>query len=115
MTGDFSNGRLWNVLNSGEKTIYVQAFIEGLSASGVERKIIDEYTASAATVGEAKRGIDQFYQKPENLALPIFFALRTFTDKVKGVPAADIDAKLAAVRKYYSSIVVTPATPDKEN
>jgi hypothetical protein len=45
------------------------------------------------------RGIDRFYQEPENLRLPFMAAVKIFAMKVTGAKATEIEAFMDRVRK----------------
>jgi hypothetical protein len=49
---------------------------------------------------EIIKGIDKFYQEPENLRFPFVLALRVLVLKVTGAKATEIDAAMAAARDW---------------
>lgn len=49
--------------------------------------------------GDITKGLDRFYQEPENLMFPICDALRIFKIKVVGATQAEVEAKIASIRR----------------
>jgi hypothetical protein len=50
---------------------------------------------------EIVKGLDRFYDEPENLILPVSRGLEIFAMRVNGATQAAIDTKLAAYRERY--------------
>jgi hypothetical protein len=104
------NGRFWVARNDGQKVIFIMGYCEA-ARSG---KVPDRHDSPLAlascptevTLGDILKGLDRFYQEPENLRLAIRSALRIFAMKVAGASANDIEQELAAARAIVDS---TPA------
>lgn len=79
-TGGRWNGRLWTFMEHSERLGFALGYCDASSAC-----------PSQTTNGELVKGIDRFYQEPENLRLPIATALRVFTMKVAGAKASEIE------------------------
>ena len=52
-----------------------------------------------APYGDIVKGLDSFYQEPENLIFPINNGLRIFTMKVNGATQAEVAAEVAELRR----------------
>jgi hypothetical protein len=50
------------------------------------------------TFGDIERGLNRFYQEPENLIFPDSFALHFFTMKVNGASQSEVEAELKRLR-----------------
>jgi hypothetical protein len=63
--------------------------------------------------GEVLKGIDRFYQEPENMRLPIFVALQVFALKVAGAKATEIEAVMNTAREFADQPLpkVAPSPP----
>ena len=45
------------------------------------------------------KGLDRFYEEPENLAFPVSYALQIFTIKVSGASQAEVETRIAQFRR----------------
>lgn len=91
-TNERLNGRFWSRLPEEFNHHYKLYFVLGYCESG-ECPVQPNY-------GEIVKGIDKFYDEPENLRLPIFLAMRVFAMKVAGAKATEIEAVMNAAREY---------------
>jgi hypothetical protein len=53
--------------------------------------------------GEIIKGIDRFYQEPENLRVVLFSATKVFAMKVEGATATEIEAAMDRARNYANN------------
>jgi hypothetical protein len=96
-TAGMSNGRLWLSLDSDAKTAYLTGIKDILIATKPPDEA--EYLPGRYTVGEMAKGVDQFYDSPENTLIPVVFGLRVCVMKFNGASQALIDAALSGMRK----------------
>jgi hypothetical protein len=133
------NARYWQSLSITSKADFLIGFVDGYSEalpSGIPwdlRKIVGEDKVAAATkaiessrslawyfpdkmsYGELMKGIDQLYENPENIRLPIRDALEVFTRKANGATQAQIDDVLAARRKSVHDVEELMKKSDKQD
>ncbi len=73
-----------------------------------DRDVVEDvlhYFPSTTTLGETAKGLNHFYEEPENLILPAIDALEVFTLKVNGATQESVATKLAAYRLRYVKAV----------
>jgi hypothetical protein len=92
-TNGLLNGRFWTVLGDSSKLVFVLGYCEAAVGLAVP-------CPSQSEFGEIVKGIDRFYQEPENLRLPFMTAQRVFAMKVAGASATEIEAVMNAAREY---------------
>jgi hypothetical protein len=99
-TAGMSNGRLWLSLDSNAKIVYLTGIKDILIAT----KPLDEaeYLPGRYSVAEIAKGVDQFYDSPENKLIPIVFGLRVCVMRFNGASQALIDAVLSGMRKQLA-------------
>jgi len=108
------NGRFWNQGPQGFKLGFIMGFNETLS----ELSRHDPTTAEATlpylaagpdghghfrtllSYGETVKAIDQFYDVPENLAVPIMDAVRVISRRTEGTEPAEVEKQIAVSRKW---------------
>jgi hypothetical protein len=56
-------------------------------------------SAAVAHTSGLRRGLDRFYQEPENLMIPISDSLVIFQLKVNGATQAEIETKMTEIRR----------------
>jgi len=134
-----ANGRYWQSLSTTSKLDFLVGFGEGYSAaapSGIPwdlRQMVGEAKVAAATkaleasrslkwyfpeklsYGEVVKGVDRFYEDPENIRLPITDALEIFTRKVNGATQAELDRVTAYRRQSVRDVEELLKKPDKQN
>jgi hypothetical protein len=86
------NGRFWTTLTNNEKLFFVLGYCE-LRPPPWE-------CPSKTEFGDIVKGIDRFYQEPENLRLPVIFAADIFKLKVAGAKTSEIEAVMEEARKF---------------
>ena len=86
------NGRFWSGLNNNSKAAFILGYCEGASDCPIQ-----------PTFGDIVKGVDKFYQEPENLRLAIRSAIRVFALKVAGANASDIEDAMRFARAYADS------------
>jgi hypothetical protein len=67
------NGRFWHTLSSTSKLYFLYGFDE---AMGLAKPYDDKLYFANVSYGDIVKGLDRFYQEPENLMFPISYALR---------------------------------------
>ena len=98
MTGGAVNGRFWMSLPSDMKATLLLGFREGIVASR-NFEAVKAYISDAATIGEVKKSIDQFYDDPANLAIAVKDASRVFVMKLSGAAPERLAAEVATLRR----------------
>jgi hypothetical protein len=87
-TAEMGNGRVWQRIREGERVAYVMAYIDMLVASRmIESKDPDSIKAWYAfgfQPGDYVKALDTLYAAPENIRIPIPFALRHCTARLSG-------------------------------
>jgi len=84
------------------KTVELDQYIKIMHDSdGDVVQDLRHYFPSTMTFGEIIKGLDRFYEEPENLILPVIDGLELFTLKANGVTQEAIDTKAAAFRLNY--------------
>lgn len=105
VTGGYSNGRLWKILDPDTKVFFIEAyhdgylFATGVICSGVKRDEEKVGFPLALTKGEIRAALDQFYDVPENGPIPVMHAMQIVALKAIGTPQSAIDKHLADVRR----------------
>src|ERR1700733_9698429 len=94
-----SDGRTWQDRKYQEvKIVYLDgisealAFVGGLPQHGT-------YFPQSLDAKEFVKAIDQFYNQPENLPIPIMQAMRVITMRSAGADPITIETEIAALRK----------------
>ena len=57
------------------------------------------YLPATMSFGEIVKGMDRFYEEPENLILPVIEAMEIFTLKANGASPDRVEKKLAGFRE----------------
>jgi hypothetical protein len=73
-----------------------------------DRDVVEDvrhYFPSTVTFGEIAKGLDHFYEEPENLILPLIDGLELFAQKVNGAAPEAITTTVAARRLRYVKAV----------
>jgi hypothetical protein len=99
-TAGMSYGRLWLSLDSDARIAYLTAIKDILIATKPQDEA--EYLPGRYTVAEIAKGVDQFYDSPENTFIPVVFGLRVCVMKFDGASQAVIDAVLSGMRKQLA-------------
>lgn len=87
------NGRFWTHLNQHEKLTFVLGYCEGAPICPPQ-----------PTFSDIVKGIDRFYQEPENLRLTFASALRIFSLKVAGAKMSEIEAAMSLARQFADAV-----------
>jgi hypothetical protein len=90
-TGDLLNGRFWMILKPNDKLVFVLGYCEA-AAGAYACPTQSEFV-------EIVKGVDRFYQEPENLRIPFVTAERVFAMKVAGATTTEIEAIMNLARK----------------
>ena len=107
-TAGLSNGRLWTVLTAELRTTYLLGYRDHhivFSNQDVPESSVSEKESAwwpKLSIAEAQRGLDRFYEAPENLVLPIRYGLRVLAMRVAGTPDAEINGWLSGYRRIFT-------------
>lgn len=93
-TNGHFNGRFWTGLSDTSKTMFVLGYCDAAGTSDCPKQ---------PTFGDIVKGIDRFYQEPENLRLAIMSAIHVFALKVTGAKASDIEDAMHFARLFADS------------
>jgi hypothetical protein len=102
-TATLLNGRFWmGLADLGEdvilfKTVFVMAATDGLSETPPQKRSL--YIPGSLTNAETVAALDAFYKVPENLPVPVMWALSVVSLRAKGGSQADVEALAARCRK----------------
>jgi hypothetical protein len=99
-TAGMSNGRLWLSLDSDAKTAYLTGIKDILLATRPPDET--EYLPGRYTVAEFAKGLDQFYDSPENTLIPVVLGLRVCVMRFSGASQALIDAAVSGLRRQLA-------------
>jgi hypothetical protein len=102
MTCGQENGRAWHDMDSPTKV----GFILGLRATMAHlaiRGVVDleqrhRYLVDQLTFGETARAVDRFYETPENMPIPILWAMEVIANRGGGADATTIERMTAFFR-----------------
>lgn len=110
-TGDWPNGRFWQEMTSASRLYFIMGFHEAVGDAvyaGIEEGVKIDFKRADKEVnfffphlsfGEVVKGVDRFYDDPENAPIPIFNAFRLFTYKAKGGTPREYESSLAEARQ----------------
>jgi hypothetical protein len=103
------NGRFWVLLDDmhkvqpGETTGVIKRLLLMRMKDAVEEVATPEqratYIAESLHVEKIGEALDGFYQTPENLPVPIVWALRVVALRAKGADLAEVERVIAQCRK----------------
>jgi hypothetical protein len=92
------NGRFWNRFGdlggNGSKLFFVIGYCEGAASAPSDIRCPKQLE-----FGEILKGIDKFYQEPENLRLPFIVAVQILRMKVEGAKAFEIEAAISYAKE----------------
>jgi hypothetical protein len=101
-TGGALNGRFWTGLQLDGKRMFLTGYAEGLHVASASDSAYDQiaqtWLPQHGITDDAVKGVDKFYVQPENLRLPIIFAIRVFAMQIAGRPQAEIDRVMVGLR-----------------
>jgi hypothetical protein len=90
------NGRFWDTLSSTSKLFFIMGFDDAI---GTVYPNSERVYFSKVPYSDIVKGVDRFYQEPENLMFPVSDALQIFTIKANGATQAEVEAKMAEFRR----------------
>lgn len=91
------NGRAWKVLSDIAKTTYLYAISDAIGEEA--RAQLPKYIPDGLSRPEVRLAIDQFYEEPENLLIPVFRSLQIVVSRAGGTLQPEIDYRLAIERR----------------
>jgi hypothetical protein len=98
------NGRFWNDFgNYQAKLFFVLGYCEGATGAASFLRCPKQLE-----FGEIVKGIDKFYQEPENLRLPFIVSIQILRMKVEGAKATEIDAAISKAKEQADQPDLTP-------
>jgi hypothetical protein len=106
----YRNGRLWQSVTSNFKTFYLTGFSEAFNLYSSNQPDF-----ASATIGDAEKGLDRFYQEPENLMFPVITALRFFAMKLNGASQVEVEAEVKRCRTIINAGAVPTLPLKKKN
>ena len=87
-TGGMANGRLWQKFNESNRATYVMGYIDTLVAKSMTSprppEDMKQWYAFGSNVGDYVKALDSLYSVPENIRIPIPFALQYCTARMNG-------------------------------
>jgi hypothetical protein len=105
-TNDRDNGRFWELMDDAKRASYINGFEAAFSLQGGYKPKQTQFPTGSGTFGDIRKGLDRFYQDPENLSFPIFYALHIFAMKVNGASQAEVEAEVRRLRAVVNTPVV---------
>jgi hypothetical protein len=107
------NGRFWNAATMEGKMSFLMGFSGGLAHAKYihEAVTVENSYPFSMTNGEVGKALDRFYDTPENLQIPIGFALVICRQRLQGTPEAEIQEHILVFRKYAAATGTPAATP----
>jgi hypothetical protein len=101
-TGGLPNGRFWNVAAESGQTYYLLGVRDAESLAGAN----GDWWAKGFTIGDYRKEIDKLYSETENINIPIIWAFRYCTNKLRGeVSRANLEVALRNLRQMALNIV----------
>jgi hypothetical protein len=101
-TNDMANGRFWNDLAANQKSIYITGLADGLShAQGLhhgEADVWNSYPLGLAN-GEIAKALDRFYDTPENVQIPVAWALAICRQRLHGEAESEVQNHILSFRQ----------------
>jgi hypothetical protein len=89
------NGRFWETLTPSDRLWFIIGLHEGLEYA--EARMPSYFPG--VPYGDVLKGVDRFYEEPENLTFPVLYALEVFALKVNGATQSEIEKNLAERRQ----------------
>jgi len=96
-TAKMVNGRGWVLMSDVQKFTYLTGIKDILFA--IQPENAKMFSVDGFRTDETAKSIDLFYAVPENLRIPIVFALSVSSAKFKGASQAQLDTITADLRK----------------
>jgi hypothetical protein len=106
------NGRYWNAQSAESRVDFIVGYSEHLTiaeATGWKEEDGTYFPHSPVSFGEIAKGLNRIYDAPENLNIPISFAIYVFQLRVTGKSEPYIAVRLEYLRNRYSA---QPPAPD---
>lgn len=97
LTLGFSNGRAWNGATAEMKLSYVTGMLEVLSLT--QSADLMKFFGRGLTVLETAQAVERFYAEPENLQVPVTFALQVVAMKTNGESPEAVAGFTAGIKK----------------
>jgi hypothetical protein len=116
MTGGLLNCRAWNVMPETSKAIYLSGGLELLTIALAEifpgpegEKRLAQYLPAHGTRDEIQKALTQPCADPANGFIPLANMLTVVALRANGGKPAEIEDRLADMRKAWSAVLSTPA------
>lgn len=93
----FLNGRTWNAANADMKVSYMTGLLEMIMLTPDADML--KYFGRNLTTAENSKAVDRFYEEPENLNIPVPFALQIVAKKANGESPDAVENFAATVRR----------------
>ena len=98
------NGRFRERLKPSDRLLFILGLHEGLNIPGSSEQANMRSYFPDVPYGDILKGVDRFYEEPENLLFPVVYALKIFALKVNGATQAEIDKELAEDRQAMQAM-----------
>ena len=104
VTEHMLNGKMWIDLENIAKLMYISAFLDAVSlASNDAPKMEEHFSNSRMTRNEIAKSIDNFYTTPENLAIPIPYAISVTKLRSTGANPEEIETLIDKFRRLAAA------------
>lgn len=100
--GGIANGRIWSALPPDRRNWWILGQIDA-ARTILDPKEASKYDPHTLSIPETVAGVDRFYQEPENLPIPIMYALFFVTMKANGEDPDVIAKMIASFRRTIAS------------
>jgi hypothetical protein len=110
-TKGFLTGRMWNELSEGGKVMYINGLLDGQDLSVLtlqDNKISKQiqqavmYYADGYRVDDYVKTINAFYKEPANVRVPMLWAYKYASTKLKGASEAKLNELVANYRQQVA-------------
>jgi len=110
-TNGTANGRFWNDLAPNQKSAYLNGLWDGLAqAKGfLNAANVESLYPLGLTNGEIDKALDRFYDTPENIQVPIGWALVICRQRLQGVDESEVQKHILTFRQY--AVIAPTLTP----
>jgi hypothetical protein len=92
------NGRAWNSLDEARKQVFLIGMKDGMFEVEPNIETSSTYFPKTLELNEFTKALDQLYNDPANILIPIVHAMALITLKVNGAQPVTIDKILAQLR-----------------
>ena len=98
-TAGMVNGRAWLIFTGKMRTSFLAGFTDGIGVYSCGSDQFKSVKASTLSIGESKKMLDDFYNDPANISIPIAAALELVADRAAGASRNEYERLLFAARR----------------